>query len=374
MDKPLSEVPEARFPSPERQQQDKEDAARRAAAEAHDPSHLPTHTINASFRAFAAGEKIRVHALDVGAGSCILVECPASNEVLMYDCGSLKRTPQDKTRAQARQYVEDIVGNAEPIVVMSHSHIDHTNLIPHVLESIKPRSIWIGGRETDYGSGTDDEGVVADLHDWIQRQTEDGVILHHGFTTGFDNGGEAVHEMQCGDAETFILSVNNEPAVSGDDNRRKHANNLLLLVRYGEFKAVFTGDAVGEAEGAALESYGALIGDSTLLFASHHGARSNDSNSIPWVNAVRPSIVVYSADTRPDYGHPKGEIVDRYRSGGTLKATKNHLIWKDPVASDSEKETTTLAEYVTELNGTVIVESDGASEVTVSCSRASDCW
>lgn len=374
MDKPLSEVPEARFASPELTQIERDDAAMRAAIESGNPAYLPTRSINSSFRAFAAGDKIKVHALDVGAGACIIVECPASTDVLVYDCGSLKRTSQDKTRDQVKQYVADLVGDAEPIVVMSHAHVDHVNLIPHVFSDIKARSIWVGGRQSDYGSGSDDDGNNSNLNAWIQGQVDEGAEFHHGFKAGFDNNGEAVHAMQCGDAETFILTVNNKPSVNADDNRRKHANNLLLLMRYGEFKAIFTGDAIGEVETAALDSYGALIRNTTLLFASHHGARSNDSNSEDWVNGVRPSIIVYSADTKKDYGHPKGEVVDRYREIGSLKKTKTHKIWKDPETEDSDKESTTLAEYVTELNGTLVIESDGTSQVKVTCSRAPDCW
>ena len=373
MDKPLTKAPNANFPSPERELEDKQAALAKQAAESGDPSFLRTKSLNSQFRAFAAGDKIRVHSLDVGAGSCIVVECPASTDVLVYDCGTLKQTPLDLTDDQIKSRVAGLVQNSEPMIALSHAHADHVNLMPFVFDDTKVRSIWIGGLQTDYGSDTDENGLKSDLHAWISKKVAEGATLHHGFDVGFDNGGEAVSEMQCGDAETFILTVNNDPSGAGD-NRRMHANSLILLVRYDEFKAIFTGDAVGEAEAAAIASYGALVGDTTLLFSSHHGASSNNSNSDSWVDAVRPHIVVYSADTMPTYGHPKGVVVDRYRARGSLKTTKEHSIWTDPTELDSPKEATTLAEYVTELNGTITVESDGANKVTVECSRSPNCW
>ena len=118
----------------------------------------------------------------------------------------------------------------------------------------------------------------------------------------------------------------------------------------------------------------ALIRDTTLLFVSHHGARSNDSNSDEWASGVRPAIVVYSADTKPDYGHPKGEVVKRYRDPGSLENGGRILSRSIRQSNSSAKETSKRAEYVTELNGTVIVESDGISKVGVTCSRSPNCW
>ena len=59
--------------------------------------------------------------------------------------------------------------------------------------------------ETDYGSGDDETGFQADLHDWIKGQVEKAVELHHGFKAGFDNGGEAVSEMQSKGSAKIVL-------------------------------------------------------------------------------------------------------------------------------------------------------------------------
>lgn len=373
MDRPLAKAPQASFPSSPKQQREKQLEAAKAAEAANDPSHLPLQSLN-TFRSFSAGRPLRIHALNVGAGACIVLECPGSNDVMLYDCGSLKRSSTDLTKQQVRDYVLGVVKQTEPIVMMSHAHADHVNLIPYVLKDTKARSIWIGGLQTDYGSDADETGVKADLNAWIQGQVSNGVPLKHEFEPAFNNGGEPVDELTCGDAQTYILTVNAEPVAGANDNRRMHANNLMVLVKYGDFKAILTGDAVGEAEAAALGSFGALVGNTTLLFASHHGAQSYGSNSDIWASAVRPKIVLYSADTHPTYGHPKGAIVDKFRSLGSLKKTKPHLIWKDPKKDSDPKIETRLAEYVTVLSGTLVIESDGTRKVSVTCSLEADCW
>ncbi len=51
-----------------------------------------------------------------------------------------------------------------------------------------------------------------------------------------------------------------------------------------------------------------------VLVAPHHG--SGSSSSPAFVAAVRPRYVVFSAGHRNRYGHPKGEVVQRYREAG----------------------------------------------------------
>ena len=53
----------------------------------------------------------------------------------------------------------------------------------------------------------------------------------------------------------------------------------------------------------------------TLLVAPHHGSKT--SSTAEFLRAVQAKIVVVSAGYRNRFGHPKGEILDRYAAAGT---------------------------------------------------------
>ncbi|MDQ3136826.1 MAG: MBL fold metallo-hydrolase, partial [Gemmatimonadota bacterium] len=74
-------------------------------------------------------------------------------------------------------------------------------------------------------------------------------------------------------------------------------DSLVLLVEYGDFQAVFAGDAGFPAEAAML----ARLRRVDLLKVGHHGSRGSTGND--WLTALGPAVAVISLG-RNDYGHP----------------------------------------------------------------------
>jgi competence protein ComEC len=66
-------------------------------------------------------------------------------------------------------------------------------------------------------------------------------------------------------------------------------------------------EAVQEAE--LVESDAARLRASVLL-APHHG--SGTSSTLPFLDAVRPDLVLFQVGYRNRYRHPKQEVVERY--------------------------------------------------------------
>ena len=52
------------------------------------------------------------------------------------------------------------------------------------------------------------------------------------------------------------------------------------------------------------------LSDVDVLKAGHHG--SNTSNSVAFMDLVKPEVVVISAGLDNQYGHPHQEVVDRF--------------------------------------------------------------
>ena len=110
------------------------------------------------------------------------------------------------------------------------------------------------------------------------------------------------------------------PAEAGEDSyplRRRHAANfagrqrgcadsvndasLCTLFTAGDFRFLDTGDAEADAEQRLVDTYGPTL-HATLFKAGHHG--SYTSNSLTFMQAVRPEAVAVSCGLHNDYGHP----------------------------------------------------------------------
>jgi competence protein ComEC len=102
-----------------------------------------------------------------------------------------------------------------------------------------------------------------------------------------------------------VLHPNGRTTVSygGTDS---NAQSVVLLVRYGEFEALLTGDAPVEVEEAILDG---LPSELEVLKVGHHG--SNTSTSPLLLAQTSPELAVISVGARNRYGHPHAEVVSR---------------------------------------------------------------
>lgn len=89
------------------------------------------------------------------------------------------------------------------------------------------------------------------------------------------------------------------------------ANNtsIVLRLQYGDFSALFVGDAEREEEQDILSAGYNL--KSTVLKVGHHG--SNDATGYQWLYMIDPEVAVISCGTGNSYGHPHEETISRLR-------------------------------------------------------------
>jgi len=300
--------------------------------------------------------ELRLHFLNVGAGSCVLVECPGPDAPpMLVDCGSLTATEADMTEDDAKAYIRGVLSQhtVEPNVVLSHADTDHYGWIPHVLAGTAVGHIWMGGNGNAYAR--------EDFPAWLTAAKSGGAEVHDALPADWHNAGEPlVDDLPCGDASTFVLTVNS----GWDDN----AGSLVLMIEYGGFTAILSGDAVGDTEAQAIENYDGDV-RATVLSGSHHGASSHESNSDEWAKATAPKLTVFSAGNR--FYHPRCEAVAVYREH--LATTNGHSFRCGVSGAYRPEHQTRRAEYVTEINGTVMVTSDGGNGLDVHCSTTPGC-
>jgi competence protein ComEC len=295
-------------------------------------------------------DELRIHFLNIGAGSCAIVECPGSNAPpMIVDCGSTGATSNDLDTQSTRDYIQTILGQhtIASNVVLSHPDLDHYSRIASVLDGIAVASVWQGGDPSNYTSGN--------FPAWLSEQESNGVAIHRNLAPDFHNNRQPVSDqLSCGTASTFILTAN-----TGASN---NAQSLVLMIEHEDFTVIFTGDAEGPTESQAMTNFQNAV-KATVLTSSHHGASTFASNSQQWADAAAPEVLISSAGNR--FFHPRCAAIERFT---WLAATPMHEV-RCGTSSSYITSRTNRAHYVTEMNGAIIVTSSGSSPFTVHCTR-----
>ena len=300
-------------------------------------------------------DEIRIHVLPVGAGACHLVECPGADSApMLVDCGSTKVVPGvDWAEATVLDYIRRVLNGRAVNVVVSHADADHYKYIPAAVPASQVRTLWLGGAHGEYPTS---------FLQWANAVRDRGTATNprvtEPFPVNWHNDGYAVSGLACGVAHSFVLGVNN-----GDS---KNDHSLMLSIDYGDFRAIFPGDASAKSQDAAIANFPDDYLYSTVLIASHHGANTHGSNNDRWARATLPQYVVYPAGD--SYGHPRCEVVETFRVIGRLTAVEDHSLSCGMSGTSYDAEQTELGEYNTHQSGAVVLTSDATGRnVDVQC-------
>ncbi len=106
----------------------------------------------------------------------------------------------------------------------------------------------------------------------------------------------------------LICLAPSSAALTGSRNE----DSMVLMLQYGAFRMLFTGDLEGSAERQLAISGAALGAD--ILKAGHHGSKNASSQA--FLEKVRPSFAVVSCGKENPYGHPSQETLLRFREAG----------------------------------------------------------
>ncbi|MGB4498397.1 MAG: DNA internalization-related competence protein ComEC/Rec2 [Methylococcaceae bacterium] len=88
-------------------------------------------------------------------------------------------------------------------------------------------------------------------------------------------------------------------------------NSCVLKIETAKNSVLLTGDIGARAENTLLENAPEKL-HSTVLVAPHHGSKT--SSTLPFLQAVKPEIVLIPAGYRNQFHHPNKDVVARYES------------------------------------------------------------
>ena len=230
-----------------------------------------------------ADSVMHIHFIDVGQGDSIFIDY-GEFEVLV-DAGD-------------NQYGDDVVSYIYPyvdgdldVVIATHNQADHIGGLDEVINAFQVGTI------IDSGSNS----TSATWQDYFKAASEEpqcNYISDEDMT------------IQMGDgAYLYIIET-------GDNYNNENNNSVVSLIQYNNVGIALTGDMEEDVESTILSD----CIDIDVLKAGHHG--SNTSSSQGFLDATKPEVVIVSAGTNNQYGHPDIEAMQRFASiGATVYGT-----------------------------------------------------
>ncbi len=240
---------------------------------------------------------LSIHYIDVGQGDAILVQAPGGQAALI-DGG--------EEGTGVVQYLQTKGVQKLDVVIATHPHSDHIGGLIEVLKVIHVDKVITNGQMHTTSTYERFLDAIASAKADYQEVKRGDIIFVGGFS--------------------FV--VLNPVTTNGND---LNENSIVLRLVYEQVSFLFDGDAGAVAEGDMLAS--GLPISANILKVGHHGSRS--ASSPAFLAQVKPAVAIYSAGRGNDYGHPHAETL------ANLKAVGAQI-------------------YGTDINGTVIVTSDGS--------------
>lgn len=221
--------------------------------------------------------------LDVGQGLAIVAR--TENRTLLYDTGPAFNSEADSgnriiipfLRAEGIQYLD--------VMMVTHSDGDHSGGALSVLEAVPVKRLV---------------SSLKDEHP-IQLATEKKERCVAGQSWFWDGVRfDILHPSQQSYAKR---------------GAKTNALSCVLKITTAHGSVLLPADIDKKAEYELIENYRHDLG-STVLVAPHHGSRTSSSDE--FVRQVDPRLVIFSVGYRNRFGHPQGEVVERYRALGSM--------------------------------------------------------
>jgi competence protein ComEC len=237
--------------------------------------------------------QLHVVFMNVGQGDATFIQTPSGRQILV-DGGLYPSVLNDQLGQQMPFWDKEI-----DILIATHPDADHVSGLVGVWDRYRVNQLITNGQSFGESPIYDEVLTAAQAQETEIRPVQAGEII----------------EIEDG----VRLEVVHPGPVLVEENRNENSVSMRLV--YGDFTFLFTGDAekMGEAEMLAAErSLTALV-----FKAGHHG--SNSSSSLPFLQAVRPQIIIVSAGVDNRFGHPAPEMLARAEIVGAVVLRTDEL-------------------------------------------------
>ncbi len=234
--------------------------------------------------------------LDVGQGDSIHIQSESGNHYLI-DGGS--STVSDVGEYRILPYLKYRGVRELEAVFITHPDEDHCNGILELLllapgEGISIRKLCLPDI---------DRAARTEAYEKLVAAAEQAKVPVVYFSEG----------MTLQDGKLSLQCLH---PYQGYVSNNENAYSLVLLMRYGEFEALFTGDVEKEGEEELIQVLREEIQTSVeVLKVAHHGSRYSTSET--FLSLIQPKVAVISCGKNNSYGHPHEETMERLSAVGS---------------------------------------------------------
>ncbi len=250
-------------------------------------------------------KQLQIHMLDIGQGDSLLIITPEKKSILI-DAGLVKAAPK-VIEALEENNIENI-----DLVVASHPHADHIGGIPKVLDAVPAKKFLDSGQEHPTATY---EKMLTKVKEKIGKLT----IARAGQKFELDSG-----------VKLEVLGPS-EPLLERVSGSIENANSVILMLTYGDFRMIFTGDSEDETEARLLEKGFNL--KAQVLKVAHHGSQYATSDE--FLKKVNPEAAIISCGEDNNYGHPAPPTLEKLKND-KVKVYRTDLQGQITVVSDGK--------------------------------------
>lgn len=255
-----------------------------------------------------ASGTLRAHFIDVGQGDSSFFELP-DGRTMLVDAG------ESDAGSAVVSYIKKLGYSRIDILVATHPHSDHIGGIPAVMRAFEVGEVW--APKVTHTTATFEKFLTAVADEGLSIQVATaGKVMAEDAGTGY---------------RIDVLSPSS--STNADD---LNDWSIIQEVTFGSTSFLLTGDASTRLIAAA------GTGHVDVLKVGHHGSETSTASAL--VSSLTPTYAVISCGAGNDYGHPD-QVVLNALAASTI--------------------------FRTDLNGSVVVTSDGAS-VSASPAREAD--
>lgn len=258
----------------------------------------------------------KIIVLDVGQGDATLLIAPEGKAAII-DTGPKTTGAKAILTVLKEQSVETIQS-----IFISHHHEDHTGGLEDILlELAFDRSQVIDKKNAEVG------------------QT---IAL-----------GSATLQIKAANGQ-----IGNQRLVTGKELLEENNLSLALLVQYGEFRYLTSGDLPGGGGDPPYKtidlesSLAPMVGDVDIFLVPHHGSHTSSNEN--FLNTLTPEIAIISLGNQNDFFHPHPSVMERLRAHhiqiyqterGWLSDTTRVTVMKDHICILSDGQTYEIKAY-----------------------------
>lgn len=237
----------------------------------------------------------RLHALDVGQGSAVVIE--TAQQVLVFDTG-VRRGPQsDEGERTVMPYLRSLGKTQIDVLVLSHADLDHVG----------------GTRSLLHFFPVQQSFSSFDLTKHIARESRLLMLGQQSVPLPLSQSTCARGQSWQVDGVIFSFVWPSTTLYAADKGKKidKNAQSCVLQITGTHHQALLTGD-VGLAQEKQLVELG--LGAHDVVVVGHHGSKT--SSGLGWVTQMQAQIAIAQVGWWSRFGHPHAEVQQRWEQGG----------------------------------------------------------